>query len=170
MPRIAPDAFIADGAVITGDVEVGPGASVWYGVVIRGDSSPIRIGARSNIQDGTIIHSDADAPTSIGADVTVGHRAIVHGATVGDGALIGMGAILLSHSRIGAGAIVGAGALVPERGVVEAHTLVMGVPARPRRALSNADAELTVESARHYHELGKEYQEAQAQHRGKQGG
>jgi gamma-carbonic anhydrase len=156
-PRVAPDAHIADNAIITGDVEIGEGSSVWFGVVIRGDSSPIRIGRHSNIQDGTIIHSDADAPTTIGDNVTVGHRAIVHGTTVHDGAQVSMGAIVLSRSVIGENAIVGAGALVPEDAVVPPNTIVMGVPAKPRREVTEADLARTREAARHYHELGGEY-------------
>jgi carbonic anhydrase/acetyltransferase-like protein (isoleucine patch superfamily) len=98
-PQIADDAFVADNAIVIGDVEIGSGSSVWFGVVIRGDSSKITIGERSNVQDGTIIHSDADAPTTIGNDVTIGHRAIVHGCTVGHGAQVSMGAIVLSHGH-----------------------------------------------------------------------
>jgi len=161
IPTVADDAFIADNAVITGNVEIGSGSSVWFGVVIRGDSSKITIGERSNVQDGTIIHSDADAPTTIGNDVTIGHRAIVHGCTVGDGAQISMGAIVLSHATIGAGAIVGAGALVPEGATVAPNTIVMGVPAKPRREVTDEDRARTIEAARHYSELGREYAEEQ---------
>jgi len=157
IPQVADDAFIADNAVIIGNVEIQRGASVWFGVVIRGDSSKITIGERSNVQDGTIIHSDADAPTTIGNDVTIGHRAIVHGCTVGDGAQVSMGAIVLSHATIGAGAVVGAGALVPEGATVEPNTIVMGVPAKPRRTVTDEDRARTIEAARHYSELGREY-------------
>ncbi|MCC6936282.1 MAG: gamma carbonic anhydrase family protein, partial [Thermomicrobiales bacterium] len=87
-PRIADDVFVADNAIITGDVEIGAGSSVWFGVVIRGDSAPIRIGERTNIQDGTIVHADADAPVTVGNDVTIGHRAIIHGTTIGAGAQV----------------------------------------------------------------------------------
>lgn len=156
-PTVAADAFIADNAVITGNVEIGSRSSVWFGVVIRGDSSKITIGERSNVQDGTIIHSDEDAPTTIGDDVTIGHRAIVHGCTVGNGAQVSMGAIVLSHATIGAGAIVGAGALVPEGATVEPNTIVMGVPAKPRREVTEEDRARTIEAARHYSELGREY-------------
>jgi carbonic anhydrase/acetyltransferase-like protein (isoleucine patch superfamily) len=156
-PQVADDAFVADNAVVIGDVEIGSGASVWFGVVIRGDSSKITIGERSNVQDGTIIHSDEDAPATIGNDVTIGHRAIVHGCTVGDGAQISMGAIVLSHATIGPGAIVGAGALVPEGATVEPNTIVMGVPAKPRREVTDEDRARTIEAARHYSALGREY-------------
>jgi carbonic anhydrase/acetyltransferase-like protein (isoleucine patch superfamily) len=156
-PKIAEDVFIADNAVITGDVEIGSGSSVWFGVVMRGDSAPIRIGERSNVQDGTIVHADADAPVVVGNDVTIGHRAIIHGTVNGDGAQVSMGAVVLSHSRVEAGAIVGAGALVPEGMVVEADTIVMGVPAKPRREVTAADRARTEEAARHYTALGREY-------------
>ena len=157
MPKVADDAFIADNAVITGDVEIASGASVWFGVVIRGDSAPIRIGERSNIQDGTIIHADADAPTTIGNDVTIGHGCIIHGTQIGDGAQVSMGAIVLSRTVIGPGALVGAGALVPEGMVVDPNMLVMGVPAKPRREVEARDRARTIEAARHYSELGREY-------------
>ena len=157
VPHIAADAFIADNAVIIGDVEIGSGSSVWFGVVIRGDSSKITIGERSNVQDGSMLHSDEDAPCTIGDDVTIGHGALVHGCTVEDGAQISMGAIVLSYATIGAGAIVGAGALVPEGMTVEPNTIVMGVPAKPRRAVTDEDRARTIEAARHYSALGREY-------------
>lgn len=156
-PQIADDVFIADNAVLIGDVEIGSGSSVWFGVVIRADSSKITIGERSNVQDCSMLHSDEDAPCTIGDDVTIGHGALVHGCTVEDGAQISMGAIVLSHARIGAGAIVGAGALVPEGAIVEPNTIVMGVPAKPRRTVTDEDRARTIEAARHYSALGREY-------------
>lgn len=134
-PRIAPDVFIAPGAVVVGDVEIGPGSSVWFNAVIRGDVAPIRIGARTNIQDGAVLHIDPDAPCILGDDVTVGHRAIVHGATVGNGVTVGMGSIVLSRAYIGDRAIVAAGAVVAEGAEVAPGALVMGVPAREKRIL-----------------------------------
>lgn len=160
-PRIADDVFVANNAVITGDVEIGPGSSVWYGVVMRGDSAPIRIGERSNVQDGTIVHADEGAPVIVGDDVTIGHRAIIHGTRIGDSSQIGMGAILLTGSVVEPGAVVGAGALVPEGAVVEAGTVAMGIPARPRRTLSDADRERVAEGARHYVALAREYKTEQ---------
>jgi carbonic anhydrase/acetyltransferase-like protein (isoleucine patch superfamily) len=148
---------VAATAVLTGDVTIGPGASVWYGVVMRGDTAPIVIGARSNVQDNVVVHADPGAPTTIGADVTIGHAAIVHGTTVGDGSLIGMGAILLTHSSIGPHALVAAGSLVAERMSIEGGQLAMGAPARPRRALSDAEREALLEPARHYFDLSREY-------------
>jgi len=131
-PRIDPSAFIAPGAVVAGDVEVGPGASVWFNATVRGDVAPVRIGSRSNVQDGAVLHVDAGAPCLVGDDVTIGHGAIVHGSRVGDGVTVGMGAVVLSWSVVGAGAIVAAGALVPERSEVDPGTIVAGVPARTR--------------------------------------
>lgn len=160
-PRIAEDVFVAETAVITGDVEIGPGSSIWYGVVIRGDSAPIRIGARVNIQDNSVVHADPDAPCTIGDDVSVGHAAIVHGATVGAGTLIGMGATLLSRSVVGRSALVGAGSLVVEDAHVGERELVMGSPARLRRALSEEEVDGILGPARHYHELSREYLQEQ---------
>lgn len=131
-PRIAASAFVAPGAVVVGDVEIGPEATVWFHVTIRGDVEPIRIGARSNVQDGTVLHTDPGLPCLIGDGVTIGHGAIVHGAVVENDVTIGMGAIVLSGARIGKGAVIAAGALVPEGREVPAGSVVMGVPARER--------------------------------------
>ncbi len=135
-PRIAADAFIAPGAVVVGDVEIGAGASVWFHVTVRGDVAPIRLGARSNVQDGTVLHVDPGVPCVIAEDVTIGHGAIVHASVVEAGATIGMGAVILSGCRIGAGAVVAAGALVPEGAEVAPGTTVMGVPAKDRGPLA----------------------------------
>jgi carbonic anhydrase/acetyltransferase-like protein (isoleucine patch superfamily) len=134
-PKIAPDVFIAPGAVVVGDVEIGPGSSVWFQAAIRGDVAPVRIGARTNVQEGAVLHVDRDAPCIVGDDVTIGHRAIVHGTTVGNGVTVGMGSILLSRSRIGDRAVVAAGAVVSEGTEVAPGALVMGVPAREKRIL-----------------------------------
>lgn len=139
-PRIAPDAFIADGAIVIGDVEIGAAASVWYGCVLRGDVGFIRVGARSNIQDLSCIHMTTDlSNTVIGEDVTVGHGVIVHGARIGDGALIGMGAILMDNAEIGAESLVAAGALVPAGMQVPPRTLVRGQPGRVIRDLTESE-------------------------------
>ncbi len=139
--QIDPSCFIAPNAVIIGDVAIGAGSSVWYACVLRGDVAPIRIGERTNIQDGTIIHADPGYPTTIGSDVTVGHGAIVHGATVEDGALIGIRATLLNGCQIGAGSVIGAGALVPEKMVVPPGSVVMGVPGKVVRPVDEKLAE-----------------------------
>ncbi len=123
-------AWIAENAVVTGDVELGEDANVWFGVTIRGDVAPIRIGARTNVQDGTVVHVDPDCPNVIGNGVTIGHGAICHGILVQDGALVGMGAILLSGSVIGEHAVVGAGAVVSEGMEIPPFSLAVGVPAR----------------------------------------
>ncbi len=140
LPRIHPSAFIDDSAQVIGDVEIGEDSSVWMCVVIRGDVNRIRIGRRSNVQDGTIVHVMKDThPTVIGDDVTVGHAAVVHGCTIEDRCLIGMGAILLNGVTVGTGSIVAAGTLLPEGMRVPPRSLVMGAPGKVRRTLSDAD-------------------------------
>ena len=136
-PSIDGSVFRAPGSVVVGDVQIGPDSSIWYNAVVRADVSPVRIGSRTNIQDGAILHADPGFPCIVGDDVTIGHKAIVHGAKVGDGALIGMGAILLNGAEIGAEAIVAAGAVVTEGTIVAPGTLVAGIPAREKRQLDD---------------------------------
>jgi carbonic anhydrase/acetyltransferase-like protein (isoleucine patch superfamily) len=151
LPVVHPTAFVDDSAQVIGDVEIGDESSVWMNVVVRGDVNDIRIGARTNIQDGTVIHVMHDThPTRIGDDVTVGHGAIVHGCTVEDRVLVGMGAIILNGARIGHDSIVAAGALVAENTVVPPRSLVMGVPARVRRTLTDVEVASVLESASNY--------------------
>ena len=141
-PVIHPNAWIAPGAVVVGDVEIGEDSSVWYGTVLRGDINGIRIGARSNMQDQSVIHVTRDAfSVSIGDEVTVGHRAVIHGSTVENGALVGIGAVVLDGARVGENAWIAAGALVPPGMRVEPETLVVGVPARAVRSLSQDELE-----------------------------
>ena len=136
-PTIHPSAFVDVSAQVIGDVQVGPESSVWMNVVVRGDVNSIRIGARTNIQDLTLVHVMRDThPTVIGDDVTVGHSAVVHGCTIEDRCLIGMGAILLNGCRIGSGSIVAAGTLVPEGFAVPPSSMVMGLPGKIRRLLT----------------------------------
>jgi len=156
-PRIAPTAFIAPSAVIVGDVEIGEEASIWFGVVIRGDTEAVRIGARSNVQDNTVIHSDEGAPTIIGADCSVGHAAILHGATIGDGALVGMGATLLNRARVGAGAILAAGSLLPEGKAIPDGQLALGSPARIVRAVTDEERERMRNGLAHYLAYARDY-------------
>ena len=139
MGTLDPDAYIHPAAIVLGDVTLGPRVSVWPTAVIRADTAPITIGADSNVQDGTIIHVDAGVPATIGRGVAIGHRAIVHGATVEDGALIGMGAIVLNRAVVGRGSIVGAGALCTEGMVVPPNSLVLGVPGRVVRETTEAE-------------------------------
>src|SRR5437879_3700668 len=140
MPRVPSSVFIDDSAQVIGDVEIGDESSIWMCVVIRGDVNWIRIGKRSNVQDGTIVHVMTKThPTIIGDNVTIGHGAIVHGCTIEDQCLIGMGAILLNGVHIGAQSIVAAGALVTEGLKVPAKSLVMGSPAKVKRLLTHAE-------------------------------
>ena len=139
-PRIDASAFVDQSAQVIGDVHVGAESSVWMNVVIRGDVNRIRIGQRSNVQDGTVVHVMHDThPTTIGDDVTIGHGAVVHGCTIGNRVLIGMGAILLNGAVIGEDAIVAAGSLVPEGMSVPGRSLVMGSPAKVKRLLTQAE-------------------------------
>jgi carbonic anhydrase/acetyltransferase-like protein (isoleucine patch superfamily) len=149
-PVIAEDVFLAPGCIVAGDVVIEAGSSVWFNAVIRGDVAPIRIGQRTNIQDGAVLHIDPDAPCIVGNDVTIGHSAIVHGTTVGDGVTIAMGAIVLSRSKIGAGAVVAAGAVVSEGQEVAPGALVMGIPAKERRILTDEQQAFFGRVAGHY--------------------
>lgn len=142
--------WIAPSADIIGDVRLADGASVWFGAVIRGDNTPIIIGADSNIQEGAMLHSDPGAPLTIGTGCTIGHHAILHGCTIEDGVLIGMGAIILNRAVIGAGSIVGAGALVTEGKEFPAASLIVGTPAKAVRSLDAASAAMLQASATHY--------------------
>ena len=135
--HIHPTAFIAPGAVVLGDVTLGPRASVWYTAVLRGDSAPIVVGEASNVQDGTVIHVDAGVPATVGARVGIGHRVVVHGCTIEDECLIGMGSVLLNGAHIGTGSVVGAGAVVPEGLRIPPGSVVVGVPARVTRAVDD---------------------------------
>ena len=157
LPRIAPSAFVAEGAFLIGDVLVGAESSIWYNAVLRGDINAIRIGARSNIQDGTIVHVTRTYPVVIGNEVTVGHQAMVHGCTIEDGALIGMGAIILDHAQIGAQALVAAGTVVRENFVVPAGTLVTGVPGRVVRDLTEEERQQGRLAAGRYVEYAHSY-------------
>ena len=140
MPRVHPTAYIDDSAQVIGDVEIGEESSVWMVVVIRGDVHRIRIGRRSNVQDGTVIHVMRDThATTVGDEVTIGHAAVIHGCTIEDRCLIGMGAILLNGAHVGRDSIVAAGALVVERMEIPARSLVMGSPARVKRSVTDAE-------------------------------
>ena len=150
-PNLHPTAFVAPSADLIGRVTVGEGSSVWFGAVVRGDIEPISIGPRCNVQDGAVLHTDAGHPCTLEEGVTVGHRAIVHGAHCGPGSLVGMGAVMLSGSRLGAGAVLAAGALLREGQAVPDGMLAVGVPARVVREVARAgNAERYVENAARY--------------------
>lgn len=149
-PEIAASAWIAPGAQVMGRVALGDDASVWYGAVLRGDNAAIAVGARTNIQDGCILHTDDDYPLSLGADVTVGHRAVLHGCTIEAGCLIGMGACVMNGAVIGEGSIIGAGALVTEGTRVPPRSLMLGMPAGRVRDATSDEARRALASAAHY--------------------
>ncbi len=157
-PKIHPDAWIAENAVIIGDVEIGAGTNIWYNTVIRGDLHKIRIGENTNIQDGAIVHVESEnGPCIIGDRVTVGHQTIVHGCIVEDDALIGMGATVLSWAEIGEGALIAAGALVKEHEQIPSRTLWAGVPAKQRSEINEAMFARMQEGWKHYLDLAKNY-------------
>lgn len=153
--KIHPSAFIAPGAAVMGDVTLGEHASVWYAAVVRGDMAPIVIGAETNLQDGTIVHVDEGVPCTVGRRVGVGHRVILHGCTVGDECLIGMGSVLLNNVRIGSGSVVAAGAVIPEGMQVPPRSLVMGVPGRIVRQVDASLASRITATWRHYVEQAR---------------
>jgi carbonic anhydrase/acetyltransferase-like protein (isoleucine patch superfamily) len=172
-PKIAPSVFLAPGCVVAGDVEIGPESSVWFGVTMRGDVAGIRIGARTNVQDGAVLHVDTGTPCVIGDDVTIGHRAIVHAASVGNEVTIGMGSIVLSRSVIGDGAVVAAGAVVAEDTVVRPGALMMGVPAKEKRVLEPERQARMAKNANHYVRNAERYRSTMTRagnDRGRSGG
>jgi len=157
-PRIAPGVFIADTARVTGDVTLGEGASVFYGAVLRGDINRIEVGAGSNVQDNAVIHVSDDLPAIIGAEVSIGHLAVVHACTVEDGVLIGMQATILDGARIESEAMVAAGALVPQGMVVPTGMLAVGLPARIVRALTPEERQAQRNLAVKYQEVARQHQ------------
>jgi carbonic anhydrase/acetyltransferase-like protein (isoleucine patch superfamily) len=146
-------AFIASNATVVGEVTIGVGASIWYGAVVRGDVERIIIGDRSNVQDGAILHGDPGQVTVLEADVTIGHRAVVHGAYIESGCLIGIGATILDGVRIGSGSIVGAGAVVTKD--IPPRSLVIGIPGKVVRQLSESEAADLITHAHHYEKLAQ---------------
>jgi carbonic anhydrase/acetyltransferase-like protein (isoleucine patch superfamily) len=157
-PKIHPTAFIADDAMIIGDVEIGEDASIWFGSIVRGDVNYVRIGARTNIQDGCVIHvSSKTHPTVLEEEITVGHRVTLHGCYVEHGCLIGIGAILMDGVRVGANSLVGAGSLITPGTRIPPHSLVIGSPAKVKRELNEDEIALLDRSWRNYVELKKHY-------------
>jgi len=158
-PKIAGDVFVAPGASVIGNIEIEREASIWFGVVIRGDNETIHIGEGSNIQDICVLHSDPGIPLTIGRNCTIGHSAIVHGCTIGDGSLIGMGATVLNGAVVGKNCLVGAGALVTENTVIPDNSLVIGSPARVKRQLTEDQINDLQANAKHYRENAKRFME-----------
>ena len=149
-PNVDATAFIAEGATLIGDVAVKAGASVWFGAVMRGDTDDLVLGERSNLQDNVVVHADPGSPAVIGAGVSVGHGAVVHGCRIGDGCLIGMNATVLNRAVIGAQSLVAAGAVVLEDTVIPPRSLVAGVPAKVRRELTDDEVRALVANADNY--------------------
>ena len=158
-PQVHPRAFVAPTAVLIGDVAIAEGASVWFGTVLRGDMARIEIGARTSVQDNSVIHTEIDEPTIIGEDVTIGHLALVHSSVVERNVLVGQAAVLVGANHVGAGTVIGAGAVLPEGMKVPGRSLVLGVPARVIRETGPDDERWTVRAAEHYTELAAWYRE-----------
>lgn len=157
-PSIHPTAFIEDSALIIGDVEIGEYSSVWFNAVIRGDVNYIRIGKRTNIQDGSILHVTRDThPLFIGDNVTIGHNVTLHGCRIKDRCLIGMGAIVLDGAEVGEDSIIGAGAVVAEETIIPPMTLALGIPAKPKRELTHEEVKMIKGYAENYIEYFKTY-------------
>lgn len=149
-PACGEGVWVAESAQVVGDVHLGAGANVWFGVVIRADNEPIHVGAGTNVQDASVLHSDPGSPLTLGRNVTVGHQVMLHGCTVGDGSLIGIGAVVLNGAKIGKNCLVGAGALVTEGKSFPDGSLIVGAPASVKRALTSAQIEGLAASAEHY--------------------
>jgi carbonic anhydrase/acetyltransferase-like protein (isoleucine patch superfamily) len=157
IPRIADTAWVADSAQVIGRVALEEGASVWFGAVLRGDNEWITVGRGSNVQDGSVLHTDIGSPLTIGVDVTIGHQVTLHGCTIGDGSLVGIQAVVLNNARIGRNCLVGAGALVTEGKEFPDGSLIMGSPARVVRQLSPEQFERLRQGAVHYAEKSARY-------------
>jgi len=153
------DVWFAEDASVTGDVTLGPGVSVWFGAVIRGDDAPVTIGAETNVQDLVMIHADPGIPNEIGESIVIGHGAILHGAGVGPRCLVGMGSILLTGSVVGEECIVAAGAVVTEHCVIPPRSVVMGVPGRVVRSVTDEEVKVILWSVDHYLQRAREHEE-----------
>ena len=158
LPEVADSAWVAPGAFVIGKVRLGEESSVWYGAVLRGDTEPVRIGARTNVQDGCVLHADPGFPANVGEGCVIGHNAVVHGCEIGDGCLVGMGATILNGAKIGEGSIVAAGAVIPENREFPPRSLIVGIPAKRVR-------DVTEEQARDIERGAREYVERAAAHR-----
>ena len=149
-PQIDPESWVAPTAIVIGDVRLARNASIWWNATLRGDNDPISIGENSNIQDNSVLHTDEGVPLTIGREVTVGHLVMLHGCTIGDGSLIGIGSVLLNHAVIGKGCIVGANTLIPEGKVFPDHSLIVGSPGKVVRQLGAEEVARLRHSADHY--------------------
>jgi carbonic anhydrase/acetyltransferase-like protein (isoleucine patch superfamily) len=158
-PQIDPSAWIADNATLIGNVILGPGANVWFGAVLRGDNEPIVLGAGCNVQEGAVLHTDPGFPLTLGPSVTVGHQAMLHGCSVGDGALIGIQAVVMNGARIGRECIVGAGALVTEGKAFDDGSMILGSPAKATRVLTAEQRAALWGIAQRYVLRGQRYRE-----------
>lgn len=156
-PKVHPSCFVADNAQVMGSVVLEEDVSVWFGVVMRGDNDPLVIGRESNIQDNTVIHTDAGVPVRLGRGVTVGHQCMLHGCEIGDYSLIGIGAVVLNGAKIGKHCLIGAGALITEGKVIPDRSLVLGSPGRVVRPISDEQALVLEASAAHYVENAKRF-------------
>jgi carbonic anhydrase/acetyltransferase-like protein (isoleucine patch superfamily) len=159
-PKVDPTAFIAENATVIGDVEIGPGANIWFNSIVRGDQNYIRIGSNCSIQDASILHVEYELPLIIEDEVAFGHRVIAHACTIKKGSLIGIGAIVLNGAEIGEEAIVGAGSVVTPNTIIPARTLALGNPAKPVRSLEEKDLELIRRTIHNYQGLKKIYHSA----------
>jgi carbonic anhydrase/acetyltransferase-like protein (isoleucine patch superfamily) len=157
VPRIAASAYVADSAQVIGRVELAEGASIWFGAILRGDNEWMKIGRGSNVQDGSVLHSDPGFPLSLGENVTIGHMVMLHGCTIGDGTLVGIQAVVLNGAKIGRNCLVGAGSLVPEGKEFPDNSLIMGTPAKVVRELSPEQAGRLAHAATHYVENSARY-------------
>jgi carbonic anhydrase/acetyltransferase-like protein (isoleucine patch superfamily) len=158
-PQIADSAWVAPNATVIGDVRLAGNVSIWWNAVLRGDNDPITIGENSNIQDGSVLHTDIGVPLSIGRNVTVGHMVMLHGCTVGDGSLIGIGAIVLNHAVIGRECLIGAGSLIPEGKRIPDRSLVMGAPGRVVMELNDDEIAMIRAGNHHYLEHTLHYRQ-----------
>jgi carbonic anhydrase/acetyltransferase-like protein (isoleucine patch superfamily) len=158
-PQLSASAWVAPNATVIGDVRLAAGSSIWWNAVLRGDNDPISIGENSNIQDGSVLHTDEGVPMNIGANVTVGHLVMLHGCTVGDGSLIGIGSIILNRAVIGRGSIVGANTLIPEGKTYPDRVLIVGSPGKVVRELNDEEVARLLGSAAHYVDNARRYRE-----------
>jgi len=158
-PRVHPSAFIAPTACIIGDVEIGEESSVWFCTVLRGDNGPIRIGARTSVQDNAVVHVSAGSQTIVGDDVTIGHAAVMEDCVIGNGALIGSNAVVLNGATVGAGSLVAAGSVVGANDRIPDHVVAAGAPAKVKKALEGDAAQWVEKNARAYVELSRSYRE-----------